>query len=98
MRIGTKLLLGFIPLAVLTAMVAEVLYINSKWISDSSQIVREIYQNYGNISEMRRQEKNYLFYREKFYLYRIKDISDRMMDFISRREGLSGQEEIAGEL
>jgi len=98
MRIGTKLLLGFVPLAVLTAMVAEVLYINSKWISDSSQIVREVYQSHGNILEMRKHEKNYLFYREKFYLYRIKDISERVIDYISQRERLSGEEDIIGEL
>lgn len=98
MRIGTKLLLGFVPLAVLTAMVAEVLYINSKRISDSSQIVREVYQSYGNILEMRKHEKNYLFYREKFYLYRIKDISERVIDYISQRERLSGEEDIIGEL
>ena len=66
MRIGRKLLLGFIPLAILTAMVAEVLYINSKWISESSQTVKEVYQNYGHIQQMRQHEKNYLFYREKF--------------------------------
>lgn len=98
MRIGTKLLLGFVPLAVLTAMVAEVLYINSKWISDSSQIVKEVYQSYGNILEMRKHEKNYLFYREKFYLYRMKDISERVIDYISQRERLSGDEDIIGEL
>jgi hypothetical protein len=70
MRIGTKLLMGFIPLAILTAMVAEVLYINSKWISDSSQLVKDIYQNYANILEIRKHEKNYFFYR-KSYLLRI---------------------------
>jgi CHASE3 domain sensor protein len=59
MRIGTKLLLGFVPLAVLTAIVAEVLYINSKWISDSSQIVKEVYQSDSNILEMRKHEKNF---------------------------------------
>ena len=67
--------MGFIPLAILTAMVAEVLYINSKWISESSQLVKEAYQTYSNILEMRRHEKNFAFYREKFYLYRIKEAS-----------------------
>jgi PAS domain S-box-containing protein len=86
MRIGTKLLLGFIPLAILTAMVAEVLYINSKWINDSSQIVKEVYQNYSNILEMRKNEKNYLFNREKFYLYRIKDICGRLAETLSSRK------------
>jgi PAS domain S-box-containing protein len=85
MRIGTKLLLGFIPLAILTAMVAEVLYINSKWISDSSQLVRDIYQNYSNILEMRKHEKNYFFYREKFYLLRLRDLSGRLSEFYASR-------------
>ncbi len=81
MRIGVKLLLAFIPLAILTAMVAEVLYINSKWISESSQMVREVYQNYAHILEMRQQEKNYLFYRDKFYLYRLQDLTNRLREF-----------------
>ena len=85
MRIGTKLLMGFIPLAILTAMVAEVLYINSKWISDSSQLVKDIYQNYTNILEIRKHEKNYFFYREKFYLLRIRDLSGRLSEFYSSR-------------
>jgi len=85
MRIGTKLLMGFIPLAILTAMVAEVLYINSKWISDSSQLVKDIYQNYANILELRKHEKNYFFYREKFYLLRIRDLSGRLSEFYSSR-------------
>ncbi len=85
MRIGTKLLMGFIPLAILTAMVAEVLYINSKWISDSSQLVKDIYQNYANILEIRKHEKNYFFYREKFYLLRIRDLSGRLSEFYSSR-------------
>jgi len=85
MRIGTKLLMGFIPLAILTAMVAEVLYINSKWISDSSQLVKDIYQNYANILEIRKHEKNYFFYREKFYLSRIRDLSGRLLEFYSSR-------------
>jgi len=97
MRIGTKLLMGFIPLAILTAMVAEVLYINSKWISESSQIVKEVYQNYGNILEMRKHEKNYLFYREKFYLYRIKDLSAQLNEFISLRKGKNGEGDIIQE-
>ncbi len=98
MRIGTKLLLGFIPLAILTAMVAEVLYINSKWISESSQIVKEVYQNYSNILEMRKHEKNYLFYREKFYLYRLQDISMRVADFFSQREQMSSRDDMAKEI
>ena len=98
MRIGTKLLLGFIPLAILTAMVAEVLYINSKWISESSQIVKEVYQNYSNILEMRKHEKNYLFYREKFYLYRMQDISMRVADFFSQREQMSSRDDMAKEI
>ena len=85
MRIGTKLLMGFIPLAILTAMVAEVLYINSKWISDSSQLVKDIYQNYGNILEIRKHERNYFFYREKFYLLRIRDLSGHLLEFYSSR-------------
>ena len=85
MRIGTKLLMGFIPLAILTAMVAEVLYINSKWISDSSQLVKDIYQNYANILEIRKHEKNYFFYREKFYLLRLRDLSGRLSEFYSSR-------------
>lgn len=94
MRIGTKLLLGFIPLAILTAMVAEVLYINSKRISESSQTVREVYQNYENILEMRKHEKNYLFYREKFYLYRMKDLSGKFTEFLSQQKRLSGEVEM----
>lgn len=89
MRISTKLLLGFIPLAILTAMVAEVLYLNSKRINESSQLVKEAYQNYSNILEMRRHEKNFSFYREKFYLYRIKDTSGRAAEFLSRLKGQS---------
>src|SRR3972149_7505480 len=95
MRIGPKLLLGFIPLAILTAMVAEVLYINSKWIAESSQIVKEVYQNYGNIVEMRQHEKNYLFYREKFYLYSMKDISMRLDEFFSQRERMGSGDDLA---
>ncbi len=97
MRIGPKLLLGFIPLAILTAMVAEVLYINSKWISESSQIVKEVYQNYGNILEMRQHEKNYLFYREKFYLFSMKDISMRLDEFFSQRERMGSGDDMAKE-
>jgi len=89
MRIGTKLLLGFIPLAILTAMVAEVLYINSKWISESSQLVKEAYQAYSNILEMRRHEKNFAFYREKFYLYQIKDASARAAESFSQMKHLT---------
>jgi PAS domain S-box-containing protein len=89
MRIGTKLLLGFIPLAILTAMVAEVLYINSKWISESSQLVKEAYQAYSNILEMRRHEKNFAFYREKFYLHRIKDASVRAAESFSQMKRLT---------
>jgi PAS domain S-box-containing protein len=97
MRIGTKLLVGFIPLAILTAMVAEVLYINSKWISESSQIVKQVYQNYSNILEMRKHEKNYLFYREKFYLYRMKDISMQLGEFFSQQERLGSGDDMAKE-
>ncbi|MDH4265055.1 MAG: ATP-binding protein [Deltaproteobacteria bacterium] len=94
MRIGTKLLMGFIPLAILTAMVAEVLYINSKWISESSQTVREVYQNYEDILEMRKHEKNYIFYREKFYLYRMKDLAGKLTEFLSRQQRLGGEVEM----
>jgi len=98
MRVGTKLLLGFIPLAILTAMVAEVLYINSKWISESSQTVKEVYQNYSNILEMRKDEKNYLFYREKFYLHRLKDISLGLGEFFAQQERLSSGDDIRKEM
>lgn len=94
MRIGTKLIMGFIPLAILTAMVAQVLYINSRWISESSQMVREVYQNYGHILEMRQHEKNYFFYREKFYLYRLKDLSGRISEFFSKQRQMSGETEM----
>ena len=77
MRIGSKLLLGFIPLVILTAMVAEVLYINAQRIGESSRRVRAAYNNYTDILEMRRQEKNFSFYRENFYLSRLKEASDR---------------------
>ncbi|MGQ9694040.1 MAG: ATP-binding protein [Thermodesulfobacteriota bacterium] len=92
MRIGVKLLLAFIPLAILTAMVAEVLYINSKWISESSQMVREVYQNYAHILEMRQHEKNYLFYREKFYLYRLQDLTSRLREFFFKYKNIDDQE------
>jgi len=97
MRIGTKLIMGFIPLAILTAMVAEVLYINSKWISDSSQMVKEVYQNYSSILEIRKHEKNYLFYREKFYLYRIKDICGRLDELLSLRKNWNSDGDMARE-
>lgn len=92
MRIGVKLLLAFIPLAILTAMVAEVLYINSKWISESSQMVREVYQNYAHILEMRQHEKNYLFYREKFYLYRLQDLTSRLREFFFKYKNIDDHE------
>lgn len=92
MRIGVKLLLAFIPLAILTAMVAEVLYINSKWISESSQMVREVYQNYAHILEMRQHEKNYLFYREKFYLYRLQDLTSRLREFFFKYQNIDDKE------
>lgn len=94
MRIGTKLLMAFIPLAILTAMVAEVLYINSKWISQNSQMVKEVYQNYASILEMRQHEKNYLFYGERFYLYRLQDLSGRLGDFFSKYKK-EGAEEVS---
>jgi two-component system, NtrC family, sensor histidine kinase AtoS len=97
MRIGTKLLMGFIPLAILTAMVAEVLYINSKWINDSAQLVKDIYQNYSNILEMRKDEKNYRFYHEKFYLHRVKDISGRVSEFLTSRDGGNSLEAMGAE-
>jgi CHASE3 domain sensor protein len=61
MRIGSKLLLGFIPLAILTAMVAEVLYVNSERISESSRRVKAASQNYSNILDMRQLEKSFSF-------------------------------------
>ncbi|NWF56112.1 MAG: HAMP domain-containing protein [Syntrophaceae bacterium] len=88
MRIGTKLLLVFLPLAGLTAMVAEVLYVNSQRINESSHRVRQAYQNYSNILDMRRHEKNFSFYREKFYLQRIQDASSRAADSLSHLKGL----------
>jgi PAS domain S-box-containing protein len=94
MRIGPKLLTGFIPLAILTAMVAEALYINSKWISESSQIVKEVYQNYNNILEMRQHEKNYLFYREKFYLHSMKGISIQLDESLSQRERMASGDDM----
>jgi len=97
MRIGTKLLMGFIPLAILTALVAEVLYINSRWISESSQYVRDTYQNYANTLEMRKQEKNYLFYREKFYLYRIKDLVGGLTEFFSQPNRIGQEKEMIRE-
>src|SRR5512139_910780 len=93
MRIGPKLLLGFIPLAILTAMVAEVLYVNSQRISDSSQWVKEAYQNYSNLLEMRRHEKNFSFYREKIYLERIQEASSRAAESLSRLKGLGEENE-----
>jgi len=93
MRIGTKLLLGFIPLAILTAMVAEVLYVNSQRISESSHRVKEAYQNYSNILDMRRHEKNFSFYREKFYLHRIQEASSRAADSLSHLKGLGDENE-----
>jgi PAS domain S-box-containing protein len=93
MRIGTKLLLGFIPLAILTGMVAEVLYVNSQRISKSSQQVREAYQNYSNILDMRRHEKNFSFYREKFYLQRIQEASSRAAESLSQLEALEEENE-----
>jgi PAS domain S-box-containing protein len=95
MRIGTKLLLGFIPLAILTGMVAEALYINSKRINESSLLVKESYRTYADILEMRRHEKNFSFYREKFYLYRIKDTSGRAAESFSRLKRLAGKSEVA---
>jgi two-component system, NtrC family, sensor kinase len=94
MRISAKLLLGFIPLAILTAMVAEVLYVNSQRIRESSQLVKEVYQNYSNILEMRKHEKNYLFYREKFYLYRIKDLSRQLESFLKSWARVSGEDRL----
>jgi PAS domain S-box-containing protein len=93
MRIGLKLLLGFIPLAILTAMVAEVLYVNSQRISDSSQWVKEAYQNYSNLLEMRRHEKNFSFYREKIYLERIQEASSRAAESLSRLKELGEENE-----
>ena len=93
MRIGTKLLLGFIPLAILTAMVAEVLYVNSQRISESSHRVREAYQNYSNILDMRRHEKNFAFYREKFYLQRIQEASSRAAESLSQLGALGDENE-----
>jgi PAS domain S-box-containing protein len=93
MRIGSKLLLGFIPLAILTAMVAEVLYVNSQRISDSSQRVKEAYRNYSNLQEMRRYEKNFSFYREKFYLDRIQEASSRAAESLSRLKELGEENE-----
>ena len=92
MRIGSKLLLGFIPLAILTAMVAEVLYVNSQRIGDSTQRVKEAYRNYSNLMEMRRHEKNFSFYREKFYLDRIQEASSRAAESLSRLKEL-GEED-----
>ncbi len=88
MRISTKLLLGFVPLAILTAMVAEVLYINSKRISESSQRVVEVYHNYSNVLAMRKEEQNFLFYRDKFYLARLKDLCGKSSEFFSREKEL----------
>ncbi len=93
MRIGSKLLIGFVPLAILTAMVAEVLYINSQRIGDSSHRVKEAYRNYSNIMEMRRQEKNFSFYREKFYLDRIQEGSLRAAESFSRLKDLGEENE-----
>jgi two-component system, NtrC family, sensor kinase len=93
MRIGTKLLLGFIPLAILTAMVAEVLYVNSQRISESSHRVREAYQNYSNILDMRRHEKNFAFYRERFYLQRIQEASSRAAESLSQLRALGDENE-----
>lgn len=93
MRIGSKLLLGFIPLAILTAMVAEVLYINSQRIGDSSHRVKEAYRNYSNLMDMRRQEKNFSFYREKFYLDRIQEASLRAAESFSRLKDLGEENE-----
>jgi len=93
MRIGSKLLLGFIPLAILTAMVAEALYVNSQRISDSSQRVKEAYRNYSNLLEMRRHEKNFSFYREKFYLDRIQEDSSRAAESLSRLKELGEENE-----
>ncbi len=95
MRIGTKLLLGFIPLAVLTAMVAETLYVNSKQIGESSELLKEGYQTYSNILDMRRQEKNFFFYREKFYLSRMKEASGRAEQSFSHLQRLGEGREIA---
>ena len=93
MRIGPKLLLGFIPLAILTAMVAEVLYVNSQRISDSSYRVKEAYRNYSNLLEMRRHEKNFSFYREKFYLDRIQEASSRAAESLSHLKELGEENE-----
>jgi two-component system NtrC family sensor kinase len=89
MRIGSKLLLGFIPLAILTAMVAEVLYVNSQRINDSSHRVKEAYRHYSNLLEMRRQEKNFSFYREKFYLERMQEASSRAAESLSQLKDLA---------
>ena len=97
MRLGTKLLMGFIPLAILTALVAEVLYINSRWISESSQSVKDSYQNYANILEMRKQEKNYLFYREKLYLDRCQDLAGRLNEFFSQPKRIGQEKEMIRE-
>jgi PAS domain S-box-containing protein len=97
MRIAPKLLMGFIPLAILAAMVAEVLYVNSMRISESSQIVKEVYQNYSNILEMRQHEKNFLFYREKFYLLRMKEISTRLDQIFSQRERMDSGDDLGKE-
>ena len=94
MRIGTKLFLGFIPLVILTAMVAEVLYINSKGINESSQLVKGAYQSYSHIQEMRRQEQNFVFYRENFYLHRVKEASARAGEAFSRINRLAEGQEI----
>ncbi len=95
MRIGKKLLIGFIPLAVLTGLVAEVLYINSKRIQDSSQKVKEIYQNYSLILTMRKLEKEFLFYREKYYLTQLTETCSRLAESLdSQRKQMSNEGEI----
>ena len=91
MRIGSKLLLGFIPLVILTAMVAEVLYVNSQRISESSRRVQAAYKNYANILEMRQQEKNFSFYRENFYLSRLREASDRAAGSLLHLEDLGDE-------
>ena len=91
MRIGSKLLLGFIPLAILTAMVAEVLYVNSERISESSRRVKAASQNHSDILEMRQLEKSFSFYREKFYLSRIKEASDRAAESLLQLRDLGDE-------
>jgi PAS domain S-box-containing protein len=94
MRIGPKLLLGFIPLAVLTAMVAEVLYINSRYIGDSAQRVREIYSHYAHILELRRHEQGCLHRRERTDLLRLRELSGNLAAFSPSGSGEKGGDEL----